>query len=313
MGTYPSPNARNTSHDGLWTPEQARPQKRNLRWSLRFAPAYHRAHHRPEGWLVSTTLRGARLDEPEMPTGQIVLQAPPEIEQRRGRQRRADERHPDARQPRLDRAGGHDGLAHRRPQLHRGGHVPLRHARLHRRPARPAAEAARPAGDRLAHRVPPLPRQRPQGRPRGRRPAAPGADLAPPRPGRAARARRGAVPGVGARHAPTPNFLHVRYGVCAQPLSLELVPPESAPIDQVDPAAASALHRLLVVHRLQPNLPASASTCAPSTGSRCAARRSRPASLARAMICSATAFHSPEHLVVAVLTLGAEPRRTGTG
>src|SRR6187200_1885518 len=34
------------------------------------------------------------------------------------------------------------------------------------------------------------------------------------------------------------NFLHVRYGVCAQPLSLELVPPESPPIDRVDPAAA---------------------------------------------------------------------------
>ena len=40
------------------------------------------------------------------------------------------------------------------------------------------------------------------------------------------------------------NFLHVRYGLCAQPLSLELIPPESAPVDQVDPAAASALHRL---------------------------------------------------------------------
>ena len=53
------------------------------------------------------------------------------------------------------------------------------------------------------------------------------------------------------------DFLQVRYGICAQPLSLELVPPESAPIDQVDPAARSALHRLLVVHRLQPDLPAS--------------------------------------------------------
>ena len=98
-----------------------------------------------------------------------------------------------------------------------------------------------------------------------------------------------------------PQFLHVRYGVCHQPLSLELVPPESAPIDQVDPAAASALHRLLVVHRLQPDLPASVDlrafdrieVCGPEEPAR---------SLARAMICSATAFHAPEHLVVAVLT-----------
>jgi S-DNA-T family DNA segregation ATPase FtsK/SpoIIIE len=98
-----------------------------------------------------------------------------------------------------------------------------------------------------------------------------------------------------------PQFLHVRYGVCHQPLSLELIPPESAPVDQVDPAAASALHRLLVVHRLQPDLPASVDlrafdrieVCGPEEPAR---------SLARAMICSATAFHSPEHLVVAVLT-----------
>ncbi|MGY2700821.1 type VII secretion protein EccCa [Nocardioides sp. HB32] len=98
-----------------------------------------------------------------------------------------------------------------------------------------------------------------------------------------------------------PHFLHVRYGLCAQPLSLELVPPESTPIDQVDPASASALHRLLVVHRLQPDLPASVDlrafdrveVCGPEEPAR---------SLARSLICSATAFHSPDHLVVAVLT-----------
>ncbi len=97
-----------------------------------------------------------------------------------------------------------------------------------------------------------------------------------------------------------PRFLQVRYGLCAQPLSLELVPPESAPVDQVDPAAASALHRLLVVHRLQPSLPASIDLrafdrieiCGPDEPAR---------SAARAMICSATAFQSPEHLIVAVL------------
>ncbi len=96
------------------------------------------------------------------------------------------------------------------------------------------------------------------------------------------------------------DFLHVRYGVCSQPLSLELVPPESAPIDEVDPAAASALHRLLVVHRLQPKLPASIDLRAFDRVELCGAED--PArSLARAMICSATAFHSPDHLVVAVL------------
>ncbi len=97
------------------------------------------------------------------------------------------------------------------------------------------------------------------------------------------------------------NYMHVRYGLCSQPLSTELVPPESAPVDQVDPAAASALHRLLVVHRVQPNLPASidlrafdrVEVCGPEDEARAAAR---------AMILSATAFHNPDQLVVAVLS-----------
>ena len=97
------------------------------------------------------------------------------------------------------------------------------------------------------------------------------------------------------------NFLHVRYGVCSQPLSLELVPPESAPIDQVDPAAASALHRLLVVHRLQPNLPASIDLRAFDRVELCGTEDPVRA-LARSMVCSAAAFHAPEHLVIAVLS-----------
>ena len=97
-----------------------------------------------------------------------------------------------------------------------------------------------------------------------------------------------------------PQFLQVRYGVCSQPLSLELVPPDSAPIDQVDPAAASALHRLLVVHRVQPGLPAAVDlrafdrieVCGPEEEAR---------SLARAVICSAATFQSPERLAISVL------------
>jgi S-DNA-T family DNA segregation ATPase FtsK/SpoIIIE len=96
------------------------------------------------------------------------------------------------------------------------------------------------------------------------------------------------------------HFLHVRYGVSSQPLSLDLVPPESAPIDQVDPAAASALHRLLVVHRLQPKLPASIDLRAFSRVELCGPE-SPVRALARAMLCSAGAFHGPDHLAIAVL------------
>ncbi|WP_244931002.1 type VII secretion protein EccCa [Nocardioides sp. W7] len=102
------------------------------------------------------------------------------------------------------------------------------------------------------------------------------------------------------RHRSTDErFLRVRYGLSAQPLALELVPPEDAH-GHADPAAVSALHRLLAAHRLQPDLPASVDlrafarlqVCGPEEPAR---------SLARALLCSATASHSPEHLVVAVL------------
>ena len=119
-----------------------------------------------------------------------------------GRRRRPDERDPDARQPRLDRARRDDGQLHARwagAQPPGRGHVPVRHARLHRRPARPAAETAHPDRHRHPYRVPPLPRHRPQDRPRRGRPAARGPALAAPRAVGPARARRRAVAGLGAQ------------------------------------------------------------------------------------------------------------------
>ncbi|WP_370249282.1 type VII secretion protein EccCa [Nocardioides sp.] len=97
-----------------------------------------------------------------------------------------------------------------------------------------------------------------------------------------------------------PRHLQVRYGTCAQPLALTLVPPESAPIDEVDPAAASALHRLLVVHRTQPDLPASLDLRAFDRIEVCG-EEDVVRGLARAVVCQAAAFHSPDQLRIAVL------------
>lgn len=106
------------------------------------------------------------------------------------------------------------------------------------------------------------------------------------------------------RASTDPTFLQVRYGVCAQPLALRLVPPESAPIDDVDPAAASALHRLLVVHRLQPDLPASVDLRAFGRIEVCGPEEQARA-LTRALLCSAAAFQSPDGVQVAVLASDA--------
>ena len=99
----------------------------------------------------------------------------------------------------------------------------------------------------------------------------------------------------------TDGFLEIRYGTGTRPLAIELVAPEEAATEPVDPASAAALQRLMAVHRLQYDLPASIDLSAIRQVEICGpAERAR--SIARSMICSAATFHSPDHLVVAVLT-----------
>lgn len=251
---------------------------------------------------MSTTLRGGhRLDEPEMPGGQIVLQPPPEIQENEGASGVLMNAIPmlgslgsivlvatmggGANKTRSFLAAGMflfatlgfiivqiDRQRKQRAQQVTGSRTEyLRYLSNIRKVARNAAEQQRRA-----------------------------LNWHHPEPS--------ALPALAEErtrlweHGPgDANFMHVRYGLCSQPLSTELVPPESAPVDQVDPAAASALHRLLVVHRVQPNLPASidlrafdrVEVCGPEDEAR---------SAARAMILSATAFHNPDQLVVAVLS-----------
>ncbi|MFC7497041.1 MULTISPECIES: type VII secretion protein EccCa [unclassified Nocardioides] len=248
---------------------------------------------------MTTTLRGTRLDEPEMPSGQLVLQPPPQIEPNEG-------------------ASG--VLMNAIPMLGSLGSIVL------------VATMGRASGGRafiaagmflfatLGFIVVQLDRQRKQrtqqvtgSRTEYLRYLANVRKLARDAADQQRRALTwhhpapASLPALAEERSrlwehttSDPGFLQVRYGVCAQPLALELVPPESTPIDQVDPAAASALHRLLVVHRLQPDLPASidlrafdrVEVCGPEEPAR---------SLARSLICSATAFHAPEHVAVAVL------------
>ncbi|MGQ0624021.1 MAG: type VII secretion protein EccCa [Sporichthyaceae bacterium] len=98
-----------------------------------------------------------------------------------------------------------------------------------------------------------------------------------------------------------PSFLTARHGVAAQPLSLELVAPESAPIDQLDPVAVSALHRLLMTHRIQPDLPVAFDLRAFAKVELTGTKTAQVSALARALVTQAAAFHSPEHLVIAVV------------
>ncbi|HEY0949016.1 MAG TPA: type VII secretion protein EccC, partial [Nocardioides sp.] len=248
---------------------------------------------------MSTTGRDARLDVPPLPTGRIVLEPPPEL------------------QPR-EAAGG--ALMNALPMLGSLGSVAL------------VASMGRAGGGRallagglfllstIGFVLVQVDRQRRQRR----------QQVHQPRTGyltylagvrRAARAaaaqqRRAltwhhpdpeALPAlaaersrVWARQPGDPAFLRVRYGVADQPLALELVPPADDPSGSADPVAAAALRRLLGVHRLQPDLPATLDLHAvgrvelhgPDEQAR---------SLARAMVCAGVAGHGPEQLAVGVL------------
>ena len=107
-------------------------------------------------------------------------------------------------------------------------------------------------------------------------------------------------PGSGSTSSPTRCSSTCGTACAAGRSRLELVPPDELPIDQVDPAAASALSRLLAVHRVQPSLPTVVDlrafdrieVCGPDVEAR---------ALARAILCSAATFQSPEHLAIAVL------------
>ncbi|MFF1530591.1 type VII secretion protein EccCa [Cellulomonas sp. NPDC058312] len=96
------------------------------------------------------------------------------------------------------------------------------------------------------------------------------------------------------------DFLAARVGVGAQPLCLDLEAPQTPPLAQLDPVAASAAHRFLVTHRVQQGVPLAFDVRSVArievTG---AAAETR--ALARAVLSQLATFHAPEDLQIAVL------------
>lgn len=97
-----------------------------------------------------------------------------------------------------------------------------------------------------------------------------------------------------------PDFLDVRIGVSEQPLCLTLQAPDLPPLAQLDPVCASAAHRFMLTHELQPDLPLALPlkryARVEVTGGETDVR-----GLARAMVIGAATAHHPENLVVAVV------------
>lgn len=97
-----------------------------------------------------------------------------------------------------------------------------------------------------------------------------------------------------------PEYLRARVGSGPQPLCLDLEAPQTAPLAQLDPVAASAAHRFLVTHRVQQDIPLSVDVRSAGRIEVCGTEHESRA-LARAVVAQLATFHSPELLQVAVL------------
>ncbi|WP_433142421.1 type VII secretion protein EccCa [Actinomadura nitritigenes] len=95
------------------------------------------------------------------------------------------------------------------------------------------------------------------------------------------------------------DFGNVRIGAGPQKLAVQLIPPETKPIEDLEPMTAGALRRFVRAHSTVPNLPVAVSL--PSfarilpVGDLDAVR-----GMVRAMIAQLTAFHSPDDMRVSV-------------
>ncbi|NBE82881.1 type VII secretion protein EccCa [Micromonospora rubida] len=101
------------------------------------------------------------------------------------------------------------------------------------------------------------------------------------------------------------DFGEARVAVGPQRLAVEIVPPETKPVEDLEPMSAIALRRFVRAHSTVPGLPTALSVRA---FSRVALRGEREPvlDLARAMLGQLVTFHAPDDIVVAVV---AAPER----
>ncbi|TPW77845.1 type VII secretion protein EccCa [Schumannella soli] len=97
------------------------------------------------------------------------------------------------------------------------------------------------------------------------------------------------------------DFLHTRIGVADQPLCITLEAPDLPPLAQLDPVAASAAHRFMLTHEVQPRLPLAVDLGDYARVEVTGADEEAVRSLARSMVLGLATLHDPESLQIAVL------------
>lgn len=97
------------------------------------------------------------------------------------------------------------------------------------------------------------------------------------------------------------DFMHVRVGVGSQRLATRLMPPETGPLEDIEPVSMVALRRFVRTHSVVHRLPTAISLRGfPAVNVEGARQETRD--LLRAMLCELCMFHGPDHLRIAVIT-----------
>ncbi len=99
------------------------------------------------------------------------------------------------------------------------------------------------------------------------------------------------------------DFCHVRICRGSQRLATRLVPPQTGPVDELEPITTLALRQFVRAHSIVPELPIAISIrgfAAIGISGEPAASRG----LARSMVAQLATFHTPDDLLVAVVTAG---------
>ncbi|MDQ4104841.1 MAG: type VII secretion protein EccCa, partial [Actinomycetota bacterium] len=105
------------------------------------------------------------------------------------------------------------------------------------------------------------------------------------------------------RRSGDPDFCHVRICRGSQRLATRLVPPQTGPVDELEPITTLALRQFVRAHSIVPELPIAISVrgfaAIGISGDAALAR-----GLARSMVTQLATFHSPDDLLIAVVTAG---------
>ncbi|WP_410656574.1 type VII secretion protein EccCa [Amycolatopsis sp. lyj-112] len=99
------------------------------------------------------------------------------------------------------------------------------------------------------------------------------------------------------------DFLHLRVGRSSHRLATRLVPPQTGPVDELEPIATLALRRFVRAHSIVPDLPTQI-TLRGFAAVSMQGDRGLTRGLTRAMLAQLVAFHSPDDVLIAVATAG---------